>query len=99
MYSQHSVLRNRNPDSAVDRHQDEGDAPPQREEPLHGDLVPDEHDHQRQMQVQPLAEHPHVVGEHEILKQYVQRLTPHLKNASLIAEGGKRGGGVMRVFS
>lgn len=47
-------------------------------EPAHCIHVVDEHHHQSHVQVQSLAEHPHVVGNHEKLQSHVQRPAIHL---------------------
>lgn len=47
-------------------------APTDGVEPAHRVHVVDEHHHQGHVQVQALAEHPHVVGQHEELEQHVE---------------------------
>lgn len=53
-------------------------APADGVEPAHRIHVVNEHHHQSHVQVQSLAEHPHVVGHHEELQSHVQGPTVHL---------------------
>lgn len=78
------------PHYAVYQDEDERDPPSHSHEPFYGDFVSDENHHQREMQMQPLAKHPHVIDEHEVLRNYVDRLTPPLKINDFITAMHKR---------
>ncbi|KAJ8897338.1 hypothetical protein PR048_002684 [Dryococelus australis] len=69
-----------------------GGAPADEVEPHHGDLVLDEDDDESEVQVQALAEHPHVVGDHHVLQQHVQQLARPLPRHTHARTGWDVGG-------